>query len=179
MTSTTYTPAIGSIAARVIEHLGSHGGTLTPTQIAELFDTRRSGVSNALYPAVAAGVLVHHQGGRFKTGYHLPGTEPSFDAADDQAAEAKPAKARKARAPKGTAQASQRATRAPRATAPEPETEEAAGAIAALWDDGDVVLADVHINDDRETVTLTDVKARKLYRFFQRIYGPTVAAAAA
>lgn len=172
MTSTTYTPAPGSIAARVMAHLRVYGGTLTPTQIAELFETRRSGVSNALYPAVAAGVLVHHQGGRFKTGYHLPGTEASFDDADDQAGEAKPAKARKAKAPKATAPASPRATRAPKAAAPEPEAEQATGAIAALWDDGDVVLAGLHINEDGETVTMTDPQARRVHRFLERVYGP-------
>lgn len=90
-----YTPKPHTVAALVIDFLQINGGTLTPSKIADLFDTPRSAVSNALKPAVLAGLLAHHVGGRGKTGYHLQGTEPSFD--DAQATPAPAPKKRKAK----------------------------------------------------------------------------------
>lgn len=46
-------------------------------------------------------------------------------------------------------------------------------AIAALWDDGDVVLAGIAINADAASVTLSDQQARRVHRFLERVYGPT------
>jgi hypothetical protein len=47
-------------------------------------------------------------------------------------------------------------------------------AIASLWDDGEVVLAGITVNLDQDSVTLTDLQARQVHRFLERIYGPNV-----
>lgn len=49
----------------------------------------------------------------------------------------------------------------------------AARLIAALWDDGDVVLSGIQINADAASVTLSDLQARRVHRFLERVYGPT------
>lgn len=149
---TQYTPAPDSLAARVIEFLQVDRGTLTPAKIADLFTVSRASVSNVLKAAVQAGALQHHAGGRGKTGYHLAGTVPSFDAA-----EATPA-------PKKATNT----TRKPREATPEPAT---VPPIAALWSDGDIVVYGAQINAD-DTATLNDRQARQLHRFLERCFGP-------
>lgn len=158
---TQYTPAPSSLAARVIAFLQINGGTLTPVKICELFDVPRGSVSNTLKPAVQAGALQHYSGGRGKTVYHLAGTVPSFDGA-----EATPAPApKKRKAKKATS-----TTRKPREAAPEAAT--VPPPIAALWEDGDLVLQGVNVSEDSSSVTLTDLQARQVHRFMERIYGP-------
>jgi len=49
----------------------------------------------------------------------------------------------------------------------------ATAAIAALWDDGDVVLAGIQINADAASVTLSDLQTRRVHAFLERVYGPT------
>lgn len=158
---TQYTPAPDSLAARVINKLTVTGGTLTPSQIAEQFDVKRDSVSNVLKAAVQAGALQHYSGGRGKTVYHLVGTVPTFDGA-----EAAPALAPKKRKAKKTTSRA----RKPREVAPEPST--APPPIASLWDDGDLVLQGVTISEEHGSVTLTDLQARQVHRFMERVYGP-------
>jgi hypothetical protein len=55
-----------------------------------------------------------------------------------------------------------------------PPAPNAPTAIASLWDDGEVVLAGITVNLDQDSVTLTDLQARQVHRFLERIYGPNV-----
>lgn len=159
---TQYNPAPDSLAARVIQRLKEQGGTLTPNQIIEQFSAARGSVSNLLKPAVQAGALQLHSGGKGKTAYHLEGTVPTFDGI-----EAAPTPAPKKRKAKKTAPTT---TRKPREAAPEP-TAAVPPPIASLWDDGDLVLQGVTVSEASNSVTLTDLQARQVHRFMERVYG--------
>ncbi len=162
---TQYTPAPDSLAARVINKLTVTGGTLTPTQIAEQFAVKRDSVSNVLKAAVQAGALQHYSGGRGKTVYHLVGTVPAFDGATTT-----PSPAPKKRKAKKKPASAPRTARKAREAAPEAAAVPAP--IASLWDDGDLVLQGITVNTDGSSVTLTDLQARQVHRFMERIYGP-------
>lgn len=162
---TEYTPAPDSLAARVIKHLTNNGGTLTPNEIIATLDARRGSVSNLLKPAVQAGALQLYSGGKGKTAYHLVGTVPTFDGATTTPSPAptkRKAKKRPASAPRTARKAREAAPEAAAVPAP----------IASLWDDGDLVLQGITVNTDFSSVTLTDLQARQVHRFMERIYGP-------
>jgi len=169
MTTTPYTPRPGSMAEKVITHLNAGGSAqLSPADMVKLFKIAPSSTFNVLKGPRKFGMLVLHKNGK-KALYTLPGVEPLWrDVAKDSAATAV-AKARKVKAPKKKApsHASRKKVQA------EPVEPERPAAIASLWDDGDVVLAGITINTDASSVTLTDLQARQVHRFLERVYGPT------
>lgn len=168
---TDYYPAPGSLAEKAIAHLEEHGGQLTPNELANLFGEPPKNVMNMLRLAVKYKLLQHHQGGRGRSAYAMPGWQFSFDDAQPTT----PAPAATKRKDKKAA-----TTRKPRearaSTRPEPSA--AATPIASLWDDGDLVLSGVSVNEDNASVTLTDDQARQVHRFMERIYGPNKVSAA-
>lgn len=166
----TYTPKPGTIPARVIEHLTATGGTMTRAAIANGFAIEPKNVDGNLATCIKHGLIVRHQVEGQKTCYGLPGSTPGEDAPVPAAhltmmrspnSTILPPK--KIRAPK------------PREVAVAPETAPAPDAppppIAALWEDGDVVLYGLQINAD-DTVTLTGHQAQRVHRFMERCFGP-------
>ena len=78
--SGAYTPREGSIAARVIEHLGTleAGTMLAAGELADALGVRVNGLSTSLNTAVREGALVSERQGRFNR-FGLP-VEPDADA---------------------------------------------------------------------------------------------------
>lgn len=155
--SKPYTPRPGSLTERVLNALPRLGGSMTAQQIAEEFSTKSNAIFNLLAPAVKAGMLAKATNEEGRTVYSLPdlGTAESF------APKARKATKKKQRVP--TAEA---------ATA-QPEADEAPPPIAALFDDGDIALYGVIPNEDGSGCTLSEVQARRVHRFLERVFGPT------
>lgn len=168
--TTPYTPRPGSLAEKVMDYLQTgEAAQISPAQMVELFQVKQSSTSNLLKAPRKFGVLALHKNGR-QALYTLPGVAPVWGDADDVAATSSAPKARKVKTPKNKARPQGlRKKSEPVAAEPERPT-----AIAALWDDGDVVLAGITINTDAQSVTLSDLQARQVHRFLERVYGPTV-----
>lgn len=168
--TTPYTPRPGSLAEKVITHLNSGGSAqISPADMVKLFNVAANSTSNLMKAPLKFGIVELHKNGR-KTLYTLPGIEPLWDDATGAASADAAPKTRKVKAPKKKAppHASRKKVQA------EPVEPEQPAAIASLWDDGDVVLAGITINNDAASVTLTDLQARQVHRFLERVYGPTV-----
>lgn len=105
----TYQPAEGTVAARLIAALHEAGGSMTPAAASEALGVPANNIGPSAKAAVKAGLVCYLAGGRGK----------------------------------------------------------------ALWDDGDVVLAGIQINADAASVTLSDLQARRVHAFLERVYGPT------
>lgn len=154
MTRLNYHPAEGSLAARLIAALEAGTGSMTNKEAATLLDVPIKNIQPSCKAAIAAGKLHHYSGGRGKVYYYLPGAEvPTGDAT------AASTKRKKRKAAPDVEQTTD--------VAEEPT------AVAALWEDGDVVLQGIQINADGCSVTLTDPLARRVHRFLERIYGAT------
>lgn len=154
-----YQPAEGTVAARLIAALHEAGGTISHQAAAEQLGVPAKNIGPSLKAAVQAGLVHYTSDGRGTAAWHLPGTPAATDGAAPAPAPRKKTKRRQAAAP-----------------APVDATEQApvdGAAIAALWDDGDVVLAGIKINADAASVTLSDLQARRVHRFLERVYGPT------
>ncbi len=154
----TYQPAEGTVAARLIAALHEAGGSMTPAAASEALGVPANNIGPSAKAAVKAGLVCYLAGGRGKALWYLPGATVSTE---DVAPATKSRKKRNTR---------QRAESAP-VEAAEPAV--ATAAIAALWDDDDVVLAGIQINADAASVTLSDLQARRVHRFLERVYGPT------
>lgn len=166
-----YTPAPHSLAARLITHLETYGGTMTPDQIAREFNVQRGSISNTLKAPVQRGFLAHHSGGRGKVVYHLPGSTVTLPGATEAQADAAATTATRKKAPRKTKAVRAARERAPVPTTPGPAAPMQPPAIAALWDDGDFVLYGLTINND-DTVTMAEAQARQLHKFLERVFGP-------
>jgi len=167
-----YTPRPGSLAQKVIDYLQTgEGAQISTATMVTSFKVKPSSTSNLLKAPRKFGVLVLHKNGK-QALYTLPGVAPVWDAAEAAAPSTAP-KARKVKAPKKKA-APPHGTRKKRQSVAAPAEPERPAAIASLWDDGDVVLAGITINNDAASVTLSDLQARQVHRFLERVYGPTV-----
>lgn len=167
--TTSYTPRPGSLAEKVITHLNSGGSAqISPADMVKLFNVAANSTSNLMKAPLKFGIVELHKNGR-QTLYTLPGIEPMWGLPTLAVAGKAAAKTRKVKAPKKKApQDSRKKVQA------EPVEPERPAAIASLWDDGEVVLAGITINLDQDSVTLTDIQARQVHRFLERVYGPTV-----
>ncbi len=158
----TYTPRPGSLAERVIAHLNAGATQIAPAEMATLFGAQRSATNNLLKAPRNFGMLVLHKNGN-QALYTLPGVEPDWGGLPaEPKTRATPVK-RKAK--KAEASRSKAREAAPPATTTPPP-------IASLWDDGDLVLQGITVNTDGASVTLTDLQARQVHRFMERVYGP-------
>lgn len=147
----SYTPRIGSLPQRVIAHLQTGASTIAPKQLTELFGVKQTNAFNLLQPAIKHGLLVR-VGRGLGVMYALgEGTAP--------AAAATPAPRKKHKSRSAAA-----------ATKRHPMPEAGAKPVAALWDDGDICLYHLQVNDD-ETVTMAEAQARQLQRFLNRVFG--------
>ena len=170
--NSAYTPKPGTIPARVIEHLTATGGTMTRAAIANGFAIEPKNVDGNLATCIKHGLIVRHQVEGQKTCYGLPGSTPGEDAPvpaahltmmrSPNSTILPPKKVRQPK-PREVAVAPE-AVPAPAPDAPPPP-------IAALWEDGDVVLYGLQINAD-DTVTLTGHQAQRVHRFMERCFGP-------
>lgn len=168
-----YTPRPGSLAQKVIDYLQTgEGAQISTATMVTSFKVKPSSTSNLLKAPRKFGVLVLHKNGK-QALYTLPGVEPVWDDATEADAPTTAPKARKVKAPKKKA-APPQGTRKKRQAVAAPAELERPAAIASLWDDGDVVLAGITINNDAASVTLSDLQARQVHRFLERVYGPTV-----
>lgn len=169
MTS-TYTPHAGSLAQRVIAHLQSGAASqLSPGEMVPLFHAVRAGTSNQLKAPRKFNSLVLHKNGK-RALYTLPGVAPDWGDGDEDDDAPAPAAKKTTRGPaKHKADAGGRKTHVPQEA---PAETERPPAIAALWDDGDVVLQNVAVNADVGGVILSETQARQVHRFLERIYGP-------
>lgn len=156
MTRLNYHPAEGSLAARLIAALEAGTGSMTNKEAATLLEVPIKNIQPSCKAAIAAGQLHHYSGGRGKVFYYLPGANVPTGEGDASPA---PTKRKKRQAAPDVEQ-----------TTDEPEEPTA---VAALWEDGDVVLQGIQINSDGCSVTLTDTVARRVHRFLERIYGRT------
>lgn len=171
--TTAYTPRPGSLAQKVMDYLQTgEGAQISPAAMVTSFKVKPSSTSNLLKAPLKFGVLERHKNGK-QTLYTLPGVKPVWDDAAEAAAPSTAPKARKVKAPKKKAVPPQ-GTRKKRQAIAAPAEPERPAAIASLWDDGDVVLAGITINNDAASVTLSDLQARQVHRFLERVYGPTV-----
>ena len=163
-----YTPRPGTLPARLIEHLTATGGTMTTKQIANGFAEPANNVGGLLVVAIKHRVIVMH---KTEAGncYGLPDSSPG-DVAPAPAAHltlGTPVEkaAKKTPAKKTTKR------RAPSAPAAVQAVDASPPAIAALWDDGDIVLYGLQVNADN-TVTLAGAQAQRVHRFLERCFGP-------
>lgn len=172
-----YRPQQGSIPARVIDHLNLTGGTMTRAAIANGFAIEPKNVDGNLASSIKHGLIVRHQAEGMKTCYGLPGSTPGEDAPAPPASMTINSSAHRT----AVAERAQKTkkTRAPAATSDVVDTMPSDGAplpappppIAALWEDGDVVLYGLQINAD-DTVTLSGHQAKRVHRFMERCFGP-------
>lgn len=151
----TYQPAEGTVAARLIAALHEAGGSLSHQAAAEQLGVPAKNLLPNLKAAIKAELVGYTSGGRGKVVWHLPGVPVATEGA---------APAPKSRKRRKTREAAEVAL-----TTVAAET----AAIAALWDDGDVVLSGIQINAAAASVTLSDLQARRVHRFLERVYGPT------
>ena len=175
MTS-SYSPKPGTIPARVIEHLTATGGTMTRAAIANGFAIEPKNVDGNLATCIKHGLIVRHQVEGMKTCYGLPGSTPGEDAPVPPASMTINTDANRS-------VFSEKATKKKRASvatggdaptinsAPAQEADGPPPPIAALWEDGDVVLYGLQINAD-DTVTLSGHQAKRVHRFMERCFGP-------
>lgn len=154
-----YQPGEGTTAARLITALHEAGGSMTPARAAEVLSVPANNIGSSAKAAVKAGLVCYFAGGRGKSLWHLPGVAVGTDAPAPATAKRQKRKARQA-APTATVEANDQAPAE-------------GAAIAALWDDGDVVLSGIQINADAASVTLSDLQARRVHAFLERVYGPT------
>lgn len=157
-----YQPGEGTTAARLIAALHEAGGSLTPARASEVLGVPANNIGSSAKAAVKSGLVCYFAGGRGKSLWHLPGAGPNTTEA------AAPATAKRQKRKKRSAAPPQAASLEVADQAPVE-----GAAIAALWDDGDVVLAGIAINADAASVTLSDQQARRVHRFLERVYGPT------
>lgn len=149
----TYTPRAGSLSEKVIKHLSDGATQISSAEMETMFGANRSGISNQLNAPRKFGLLVLHRNGR-KALYTLPGVAPHWDG--------QPTKPKTTTTPRAQREV----------VAPAPAN--APVAIASLWDDGDVVLWGITAGEDGNSCTLSDLQARQVHRFLERVYGPNV-----
>lgn len=167
-----YTPRPGSLAEKVLAFLQTgEAPQISTADMVTLFNAAPSSTNNLLKAPRKFGLVVLHKNGK-QALYTLPGVAPVWNDATQAAAPSAAPKARKVKAPKK--KAAPQGTRKKRQAAAAPAEPERPAAIASLWDDGDVVLAGITINNDAASVTLSDLQARQVHRFLERVYGPTV-----
>lgn len=177
--SSPYTPRPDTLVGRVYAHLQEHGGTLSSAEVATLFDVPTSCVLSGVKSALLNGHLerVVVDGDR-KLYLRLPTAIGQFPAEPGKGT----TKGRKARRTSGPTKA--RAAQAAVEPVVGGDADDAdhdgadapaAGPVACLWDDGDIVLHSLQVNDDGATATITPAHARRLHAFLDRLYGTPVA----
>jgi hypothetical protein len=173
----TYIPRPGSFGARLVEHLTATGGTMTMLEMAQGFGEPRKNIDGLTTSVIKNGLIVdcgERENG--KRAYGLPGAAPDTVAPAPGAALTLGASLRIDK-PKNTRQVAEKKD-SPHALRKKaeavPPAPVAPTAIASLWDDGEVVLAGITVNFDQDSVTLTDLQARQVHRFLERIYGPNI-----
>lgn len=154
-----FQPRPGTVGARALTALAEHGGSLTATKLAAALAIPPKNLHACLKAIRNHGLAVTDRNADGVAIWRLPA---EGETAAPAAASPRPRKKRNQR----TIQA-QDAPAAEDTPSPEP-------AIASLWDDGDVVLQGIVINEDAGSVTLNDAQARRVHRFLERVYGPTV-----
>jgi hypothetical protein len=178
----TYTPRPGSFGARLLEHLTATGGTMTMLEMSQGFGEPRNNIDGLITGVIKNGLIVdcgERENG--KRAYGLPGAAPNTVAPAPGAALTLGASSSGASLridkPKNTRQVAEKKDSfhaLPKKAEAVPAAPDAPTAIASLWDDGEVVLAGITVNLDQDSVTLTDLQARQVHRFLERIYGPNV-----
>lgn len=173
MTS-SYSPKPGTIPARVIEHLAANrASTMTRAAIANGFAIEPKNVDGNLATCIKHGLIVRHQAEGMKTCYGLPGSTPGEDAPVPPASMTLTTSPNNRLIERKTPKKKERAPDpvAPVADAPVESGEAPPPPIAALWEDGDIVLYGLQINAD-DTVTLSGQQAKRVHRFMERCFGP-------
>lgn len=154
-----FQPRPGTVGARALSALAEHGWSLTATELAAALAIPPKNLHACLKAIRSHGLAVTDRNADGVAIWRLPA---EGELAAPAEATTRPRKKRK-----------QRTTRAQAAPAVE-DAPSVEGAIASLWDDGDVVLQGIVINQDAGSVTLSDAQARLVHRFLERVYGPTV-----
>lgn len=168
-----YQPKPGSFPARLIEHLTAVGGTMTKIEMAQGFAEPRKNIDGLTKTVIAHGLIVDcGERADGKRAYGLPGADSFMVAPLPHGAltlgmQTQPVQAVGKKATKKRA-----ALPAPVVESlPSPTT--SSTPIAALWEDGDVCLYGLQINAD-ESATMGEGHARRLHKFLERVFGPTV-----
>lgn len=154
-----FQPRPGTAGARALTALAEHGGSLTATELAAALGIPAQNLHGGLKAIRTHGLAVTDRNADGVAIWRLPA---DGELAAPAGATTRPRKKR-----------NQRTTQAQAAPAVE-DAPSVEGAIASLWDDGDVVLQGIVINQDAGSVTLSDAQARRVHPFLERVYGPTV-----
>lgn len=166
-----YAPKAGSLPARLLEHLRANGGTMTRAEIANGFAIESKNVHSNLETIIKHGLLVMHQVEGQTTRFGLPGSAPEVTAPVPPASMTMMKSPNSLLIERKTTAVNKRERSLVALAASAPATEAPPPPIAALWEDGDIVLYGLQINAD-DTVTLSGHQAKRVHRFMERCFGP-------
>lgn len=175
-----FQPRPGTVGARALTALAEHGGSLTATELAAALAIPLKNLHACLKAIRSHGLAVTDRNADGVAIWRLPadGELAAPAEATTRPRKQRTTQAQAAPAAEGWEPLTPRIQRVNGRTAAtgdlvtdEPEQPTA---IASLWDDGDVVLQGIAINEDAGSVTLSDSQARRVHRFLERVYGPTV-----
>lgn len=179
MSKKPYTPKPGSLAEQVIQHLRQTGrASIEFAAVAKVFGKPRTNVEPCLRAAIAHGALVRVAPAEVRLPTAGEAAQGGTGQAVDSATPRAPRKTTRRGGARKTAGSRGSAGRAQAASTEDPPSPAGAvhtGPVACLWDDGDVVLHGLKMNEDGNSATVGEAHARRPHAFLDRLFGTPVA----